>query len=129
MSMRYFLSEIETIATSSVGTIVSAIEKAHEKSCFEYVVETIGALGVFLNLCLIWKVYKAGQKKTDEQAERQRKQQLFQVLVLDYNIKFFYSFFEELITEAEKLKQSALTDTEKGNINDALIKSGKKFRV
>ena len=97
--------------------------------CFEYTVETIAALGVFLNLWLIWKVYKAGQNKTDQHTEQQRKLQMFQAFVLDYNIKYLYEFFEKLINKTDELRQAGLTDAEKGEINEALIVLNKNFRI
>ncbi len=56
---------------------------------------------------------------------RNNKRELLKVLVLDYGIKHFYAFFEDIDKETAKLKNKDITDDEKKDIEKKLQLVGK----
>ena len=56
-----------------------------------------------------------------------KKQNMIKSLILDYSMKHFYSFFDDITTETEKLKERNLTADEKSIINDQIIKYERDF--
>jgi hypothetical protein len=77
------------------------------------------------------KIFKDKNKKEDTEKERDRKIQLLKTLVLDHNLEYFYTIFDEIENELEKLKLPNLTDQDKliidSNIQDLFIKLRRKF--
>lgn len=67
-------------------------------------------------------------KKEEDSNEKNRKIGLLKSLVLDYNMKYLYEFFDNIDVETFKLRQPGLTDEDKKQINDKLIDFGKILR-
>lgn len=61
------------------------------------------------NVYFVVKIFKMSDRKNDIQKERDRKLQLFQIVILEYNMKNFYVFFESLSTTLQDLKDASLT--------------------
>lgn len=77
------------------------------------------------------KIFWLKTEKDDNEKERDRKIQLLKTLILDHNLKYYYSIFDEIDTELDKLKQDGLSDAQKGeidsNIGSLFIKLRRKF--
>lgn len=77
------------------------------------------------------KIFWLKTEKDDTEKERDRKIQLLKTLILDHNLKYYYSIFDEIDTELDKLKQNGLSDAQKGeidsNIGSLFIKLRRKF--
>ena len=56
-----------------------------------------------------------------------KKQNMIKSLILDYSMKHFYTFFDDITTETEKLKKRNLTADSKSIINDQIIKHERDF--
>ena len=56
-----------------------------------------------------------------------KKQNMIKSLILDYSMQHFYTFFDDITTETEKLKERNLTADEKSIINDQIIKHERDF--
>ncbi|MBM6856617.1 hypothetical protein [Caecibacteroides pullorum] len=57
------------------------------------------------NAWFAYVIFKLKNKKEDETKEADRKLALMKTLVLDYNLKHMYSFFDDLIVHLNELKQ------------------------
>ena len=83
------------------------------------------------NVYFATKVFNFKNKKDDNEKESDRKIQLLKTIILDHNLKNFYSIFDEIDIELNKLKTPNLTDEEKGTIDssvaDLFIKLRRKF--
>lgn len=73
-------------------------------------------------------IYENKNKKEEDSNEKNRKIGLLKSLVLDYNMKYLYEFFDNIDVETLKLRQPGLTDEDKKQINDKLIDFGKILR-
>ncbi len=62
------------------------------------------------------KVFKFRNTKDQEEKERDRKIQLLKTLVLDHNLKNFYSLFDLIEKELQKLKQPHLSQPDRESI-------------
>jgi len=76
-------------------------------------------------------IFRLKNKKEEKEKESDRKIQLLKTLVLDHNLKNFYSIFDEIEDELLKLKQPNLIDQDKqqidSDIQDLFIKLRRKF--
>lgn len=83
------------------------------------------------NVFFAIKIFNTKNKKDDLHKESDRKMQLLKTLVLDHNLKNFYSIFDDIENDLIKLKTPELTDIEKeaidSNIGDLFIKLRRKF--
>lgn len=93
--------------------------------------KTATILIALFNVFFAVKIFNIKNKKDDSHKESDRKMQLLKTLVLDHNLKNFYSTFDEIEKEVIKLKTPQLTDIEKevidSNIGDLFIKLRRKF--
>ncbi len=65
------------------------------------------------NVYFAVKVFRIKDKKDDTEKERDRKIQLFKTLVLDFNLKHCYSFFDDIFKNLISLKSTNLNDNDK----------------
>lgn len=83
------------------------------------------------NLIFAVTIFKVKNKKDQTDKESDRKIQWLKSLILDHNLKYFYSFFESLEGELEHLKNANLSDENKQvideNVADEFIFLRRKF--
>lgn len=72
------------------------------------------------NLFFVVKFFNLKNKKEDADKEKDRRINWLKTLVLDHSLDNFYSFFDTLETELNKLKEHNLTIDDKKNIDDKL---------
>ena len=123
--------ENQLLLPDSVNVITQTIQvlsPEKSQSWFEFVYSGITIVCTLLNVILVWLIYKLNDRKDDVNAERQRKMSLFQTLILNYNINYFYEFFSSLEDEVDGLKSSNLTVEQKQVINDRILIIASKFR-
>ena len=72
------------------------------------------------NVYFASKIFRIKNEKDDSEKERDRKLQLLKTLVLDHNLKHYYSGFSEIETKLNELKESNLTDENKSEIDTAI---------
>ncbi len=72
------------------------------------------------NVYFASKVFRIKNQKDDSEKERDRKLQLLKTLVLDHNLKHYYSGFSEIETKLNELKTPNLSDENKGEIDSAV---------
>ncbi len=75
----------------------------------------IAACNVLFALWIFWNK----TKKDDSNKEKDRKILWFKVLLLDYNLKYFYTFFDKLETGLSNLKNHNLSQADKEAIESA----------
>jgi hypothetical protein len=68
------------------------------------------------NVILTIYIFTRNNKKNQLEKEQDRKLQLFKTLVLDHNLKEFYSFYSNLSETLSKLRSLSLTEDDKQNI-------------
>ena len=83
------------------------------------------------NIYFASKIFRIKNKKEDSEKERDRKIQLLKTLVLDHNLKHYYSVFDEIEAKLTELKTPNLNDENKSAIDtsiaDLFIKLRRKF--
>lgn len=83
-----------------------------------------------INVFLVYYIYKQGNKRDDEKTEKQHRINMFQVLVLNYNIQRLYDFYDELINTVNILQNSKLSEEQKMEINGKIVNEiGVAFRI
>lgn len=70
------------------------------------------------NIGVTFYIFTRNSKKNEAEKEQDRKLQLFKTLVLDHNLKEFYLFYTNLDSTLQKLKVSALSESERQVIID-----------
>jgi hypothetical protein len=83
------------------------------------------------NVIFAINIFRIKNKKDDSEKEKDIKIQLLKTLVLDHNLKYFYSVFDEIESELLKLKAPNLNDNQKSKIDsdiaDLFIKLRRRF--
>lgn len=69
------------------------------------------------NIILLIYTFCQNRRQEDNNSEKSRRIKLFETLVLDYNMKNLYSFFEEISQITKKLAEKSITEEEKQNID------------
>lgn len=59
--------------------------------------------------------------------KRNSRQNILKTLILDYNIKHLYAYFDEVEKELERLKNKDITLEQKQEINNNLLKSAQNY--
>jgi hypothetical protein len=77
-----------------------------------------------VNVGLVVYIFVKNTKRDSSHKEKERKINLLKTLVLDYGMKYFYQFFDEIDLETKKLKNKDLDDNTKRAINDSLLSYG-----
>ena len=115
-------------AVDSVKCICSTAST--EMSAYEIIFNFTNVICTITNIVLAIYIFRQGNIRDDAKTEKQRKMNMFQALVLNYNINYFYGFYSDLISVANGLLKQGLTIEEKQQINDQIISNiGTKFRV
>jgi len=70
------------------------------------------------NLIFAYLFFRSKNKREDADKEKDRKINWLKTLILDHNLKHYYSFFDELEKELNKLKTPNLTDLNKQKIDE-----------
>ena len=73
-----------------------------------------------LNVGIVVYIFLKNYNKDNDNNESNRKISLLKTLVLDYNMMFFYQFFDEISIETDKLKRPNVSLETKNNINKNL---------
>lgn len=81
-----------------------------------------------INIILTFYIFLINTNKSDVNIEKNRKISLLKTLILDYNLKYLYDFFEHFMQESKKLKTDGLNDQQKTEINNKLLVYGSKLR-
>jgi hypothetical protein len=68
------------------------------------------------NIVLTIYIFTRNNRKNQNEKEQDRKLQLFKTLVLDHNLKEFYTFYTDLSSTLVKLKSITISDPERKNI-------------
>lgn len=83
------------------------------------------------NIYFATKIFRIKDRKEDSEKERDRKIQLLKTLVLDHNLKHYYSIFDEIEAKLTELKAPNLNDDNKSTIDTSVaelfIKLRRKF--
>lgn len=82
----------------------------------------------FINVCLVIYIFVRNNNKDNKNSEKNRKMSLLKTLILDYNMKYLYLFFEDLRKETNKLTVANLNNDAKREINEKLLLYGNELR-
>lgn len=77
-----------------------------------------------VNVCLIFIIFC----KNNSKDEKKRKLNLFKILIIDYNLKYLYDFFDKLKIETDKLKNNTLDVNGKRAINNEILQLNENVR-
>lgn len=100
---------LDTLNYVSMSNVTS--NNASEGFSFNFILDIIYKVStVAIALFNVWFarfIFKLKDKKEDDNKEADRKISLLKTLILDYNLKYVYSFFDELEFNLSKLKDPA----------------------
>ena len=82
----------------------------------------------FINVCLVIYIFVRNNNKDNKNSEKNRKMSLLKTLILDYNMKYLYLFFEDLRKETNKLTVANLSNDAKRELNEKLLLYGNELR-
>ena len=96
---------------------------------FELLKIIIPVASLVLNLifALVFFIYK--NKKDDREIERKIKLDWFNTLILDYNLKFFHEFFENVEKAMQDLSSTLGNEASKNRIGEEAIKSDTNEKI
>ncbi|MDI9337175.1 MAG: hypothetical protein QM539_01985 [Alphaproteobacteria bacterium] len=93
------------------------------------ILSKIGTVTIaILNLCFAIKIFYFKDKKDDKEKEKDRKMQLLKTLILDHNLKHYYSIFDDIKRNVEELKTDNLIEEKKQEEDKCLESSFIQFR-
>lgn len=73
-----------------------------------------------VNIGLVIYIFVKNSKRDSTHKEKERKINLLKTLVLDYGMKYFYQFFDEIETETKRLKNKDLGENDKKAVSTNL---------
>lgn len=119
------------ILTDSIRAIQQTIEIAsplQNPSILDTTCKIATVFIALINVCLVVYIFMRNTNKDNKNNEKNRKINLLKTLILDYNMKYLYLFFENTTNEALKLAEGGLNDAAKKEINDKLLSFGNELR-
>ncbi|MBS5413639.1 MAG: hypothetical protein KHY35_23530 [Bacteroides thetaiotaomicron] len=117
--------------TDSVHVIKQTIEVSsplQNTSILDTIYKIATVCIAFINVCLVIYIFVRNNNKDNKNSEKNRKMSLLKTLILDYNMKYLYLFFEDLRKETNKLTVTNLSDDAKREINEKLLLYGNELR-
>lgn len=119
------------ILTDSIRAIQQTIEIAsplQNPSILDTTCKIATVFIALINVCLVVYIFMRNTNKDNKNNEKNRKINLLKTLILDYNMKYLYLFFENTTNESLKLAEGVLNDVTKREINDKLLSFGNELR-
>ncbi len=117
--------------TDSIHVIKQTIEVSsplQNTSILDTIYKIATVCIAFVNVCLVIYIFVRNNNKDNKNSEKNRKMSLLKTLILDYNMKYLYLFFEDLRKETNKLTVANLSDDAKREINEKLLLYGNELR-
>lgn len=117
--------------TDSIHVIKQTIEMSsplQDTSILDTIYKIATVCIAFINVCLVIYIFVRNTNKDNKNSEKNRKMGLLKTLILDYNMKYLYLFFEDLRKETNKLTVANLNDDTKREINEKLLLYGNELR-
>ena len=116
----------------TIAVVHKAVIYNDQSSIFTIGLDVVYKIAMILiascNLFFAFYIFNSKNKKDDHIHEKNRKIGLLKSLVLDYNMKYFYDFFDCIDKETQVLNQLNLTIEDKMKTNNTLIDLGKVLR-
>lgn len=117
--------------TDSIHVIKQTIEVSsplQNTSILDTIYKIATVCIAFINVCLVIYIFVRNNNKDNKNSEKNIKMSLLKTLILDYNMKYLYLFFEDLRKETNKLTVANLSDDAKREINEKLLLYGNELR-
>lgn len=119
------------ILTDSIHTIhqtIDVVAPFQNSTTFDNCCKIATIIIAIINVLFILYIFLENTKKDNNNNEKNRKINLLKTLILDYNMKYLYDFFDNIKKEADKLKENDLNNDNKNEINNQLLSYGKELR-
>lgn len=102
-----FINSISVVKDTlcSIATPPPVLQEAHCIDWLDVVYKIAMILIAFFNAWFAFTIHKSKNKKEDHFKEADRKIALLKTLILDYNLKFVYDFFDDLELHLNELKK------------------------
>lgn len=81
------------------------------------------------NIILLIYTFYQNRRWDNNNSEKSRRIKLFKTLVLDYNMKYLYSFFEEITKITQKLTKQTITEQERKSIDEEIQNACGQLRL
>lgn len=126
--MDNILSLADSIHAIKQTIEVTAPLQAQNISILDAVYKIATVCIAFINVLLVFYIFKRNTNKDTKNIEKNRKLSLLKILILDYNMQHLYQFFEDLKIESKKLTNNNLDDVAKKEINEKMLSYGNELR-
>lgn len=119
------------VLTDSVIIIQQTIEVAsplNTPSTLDLICKIATVSIALINIVLIVYIFLRNNNRDNKNNEKNRKIGLLKILILDYNMKYLYQFFIDILNETSKLKENELNYNIKEEVNNNLLSCGNELR-
>lgn len=111
-----------------VQQVLDAVEPMRDTLVLDTIYKTATVCIALANIILVIYIFRRNNNKDKRNGEKNRKINLLKTLILDYNMKYLYDFFDKVKEETNKLKAPVLQISEKTSINNEVILLNSKLR-
>lgn len=111
-----------------VQQVVDAVEPMRDTPVLDTIYKIATVCIALANIILVFYIFHKNNNKDERNGEKSRKINLLKTLILDYNMKYLYDFFDKVKEETDKLKAPVLQVSEKTSINNEVILLNSKLR-
>jgi hypothetical protein len=111
-----------------VQQVVDAVEPMRDTPVLDTICKIATVCIALANIILVFYIFRRNNNKDERNGEKSRKINLLKTLILDYNMKYLYDFFDKVKEETDKLKAPVLQVSEKTRINNEVILLNSKLR-
>ncbi len=99
-----------------------------KKSFLDHLYSASTVVIAVANLFLVLYIFFKNNEKDKNLNEKNRRINLLKTLILDYNMKKFYDFFDNVILKTTQLNENNIDITKKREINDEINDLASNFR-
>lgn len=121
--------ENEIVLQDTIRSINQTITVQPNSSLWDNVYNIAMVVIALANICLVVYIFIKDRKRNEQINEKNRKIGLMKTLLLDYNMKHLYEFFDSIVTETNKLKKKDICKSEKQDIDSNIQDCCKNLRL
>lgn len=83
----------------------------------------------FLGLLFTYYIFKSNNSKEEIRNDKSRQYDSLKTIILEHNLKHFFSFYEEIMSTVLPLSKKELSDISKSRLNDKMVDALKYLRL
>jgi len=120
----------DSLANDTISHVLNQsqfILQSPEKSIWDILFSVATIVIALVNILLVVYIYSQNNKKSDDHNDRVRKLRLLKTLILDYNMRVLYAYYDD-VKLIVKRTQNKPTIEEKGQIIEELTDLASSYR-